>query len=230
VSAPAADLVSRVRHGLGQVRGRIASAGRDPDEVTVVAVTKGFGPDAVEAALRAGLADIGENYAQELLAKWPRVDRPPGVQTRVHFIGRLQRNKIRLLAGLVDLYQSVDRPALVSELGRRHPGAAILVQVDVSGEPHKGGCSPDTAADLVGLARREGLRVDGLMAVAADAPNVMVRPQFDLLCDLAYELALPVRSIGMTGDLEAAAAAGSTMVRVGTALFGPRPGAEAGLR
>jgi len=202
---------------------RIAAAGGDPDRVTVVAVTKGFGPEAIQAALEAGIADIGENYAQEVRAKWPAVASGRGPAPRLHFIGRLQTNKVRQLAGTVGLYQSVDRPALIGEIGRRQPGAAVLVQVNVSDEPQKGGCPPSQASDLVAAGLEAGLAVEGLMAVAGTGPDDVVRRQFDQVVGLADDLGLGVRSIGMTADLGLAVAAGSTMVRVGTALFGARP-------
>lgn len=200
---------------LQEVRARIAAAGGDLERVRVVAVTKTFGADAVRAAVAAGLADCGESRAQELLAKAPEVD-----GARWHFVGRLQTNKVRLLAGVVSLWQSVDRPDVVDEIARRAPGARILVQVNVSAEPQKGGCEPAEVAALVSSARDSGLEVAGLMCVpAAEEP----RAGFRLLRSLADDLGLEERSMGMSGDLEVAVEEGSTMVRVGTALFGPRP-------
>jgi pyridoxal phosphate enzyme (YggS family) len=219
VSAPSVD---DVRAGLDRVRDRIASAGGDPEHVRIVAVTKGFAADVVSTALAAGVTDIGENYAQELVAKWADV-RIPATPPRVHFVGRLQRNKVRSLVGLVDVWQTVDRPALGIEIARRAPGATVLVQVNVGDEPQKGGCRLDevdgVVADLAGL----GLDVVGLMAVAEQADPATVRDQFDQVRRAADRLALPERSMGMTADLEAAVGAGATMVRVGTALFGARP-------
>ncbi len=206
--------------GLSGVRRRITAAGADPSRVTVVAVTKGFGVEAVEAALAAGLADVGESYAQELVAKSASLDQAP---VRWHFVGRLQSNKVKALAGVVDRWQSVDRPQLVPELERRAPGARVLVQVNVSGEPHKGGCPPAETSVLVSQLVRSGLRVDGLMAVGASGPPEDARPGFRLLSRLADALELPERSMGMSGDLEVALEEGATMVRVGRALFGPRP-------
>jgi pyridoxal phosphate enzyme (YggS family) len=200
---------------LDEVRGRIAGAGGDLARITLVAVTKTFGADAVRAAVGAGLVDCGESRAQELLAKAPEVE---GV--RWHFVGRLQTNKVRRLARFVTVWQSVDRQEVLDEIARRAPGARVLVQVNVSGELQKGGCEPGDTADLVARARDAGLDVTGLMCVpAADAP----REGFRLLRSLADELALQERSMGMSGDLEVAVEEGSTMVRVGTALFGPRP-------
>jgi pyridoxal phosphate enzyme (YggS family) len=203
---------------LAAVHERIEAAGGDPDAIVVVAVTKGFDSAAVDAAVAAGLMDVGENYAQELVAKADAA--PLGV--RWHFIGRLQRNKVRSIAPHVALWQSVDRPELGVEIARRAPGAAVLAQVNVSGEPTKGGCAPDDVPGLVRDLTAEGLEVRGLMAIGATGPPDAARPGFARLRDLADRLALPVRSMGMTADLEAAVAEGATMVRIGTALFGPR--------
>ena len=205
-----------VADALAEVEARIAAAGgRD---VAVVAVTKGFGADAVEAALAAGCTRIGENYAQELLAK-----RAALAAAEVHFIGRLQSNKVRSLAGLVQVYESVDRLSVVHELARRDPGARIFVQVNATGETGKGGCAPHDTESLVGHAIDSGLEVRGLMTVGptfggpADA-----RLAFRTVRALADRLGLAECSMGMTADLEVAVEEGSTEVRVGTALFGPR--------
>jgi pyridoxal phosphate enzyme (YggS family) len=203
---------------LAAVRERIEAAGGDPDAIVVVAVTKGFDSTAVAAAVAAGLTDVGENYAQELVAKADGA--PSGV--RWHFIGRLQRNKVRSIAPHVALWQSVDRAALGAEIARRAPGAAVLAQVNVSGEPTKGGCAPEDVPGLVRDLTADGLEVRGLMAIGATGPAEAARPGFARLRDLADRLALPVRSMGMTADLEVAVAEGATMVRIGTALFGPR--------
>lgn len=202
---------------MAAVRARIAGAGGE-GRVRLVAVTKGFGPEVVAAAVAAGVEDVGESYAQELVAKAAEVDAP-----RWHFVGRLQANKVRALAGTVDLWQSVDRPRLVDEVARRAPGARVLVQVDVTGEPSKGGCPPAEVPALVERAASAGLAPRGLMAVGPLGPPEAARPGFRVLVRLADELGLEERSIGMSGDLEVAVEEGATMVRVGTALFGPRP-------
>ena len=191
----------------------------------VVAVTKGFGAGAVSAALDAGLADLGENYAQELLAKAGELrDRPDASpQPRWHFIGRLQRNKIRKIADLVHLWQSVDRIELATEIARRAPGARVLVQVDIAGVGGRGGCPPDETAQLVAGCRQAGLDVAGLMAVGEPGPPEQARPGFRLLAAQAADLGLAELSMGMSADIEVAVEEGATMVRVGTALFGPRP-------
>jgi pyridoxal phosphate enzyme (YggS family) len=214
------SMMQPVSDRLAAVRRRITEAGGDPAAVTVVAVTKALPVDAVRAATAAGLHDVGENYAQEVLAKADQLgDEAP----RWHFLGRLQTNKVRHLAPHVRLWQSVDRAELVREIAKRAPGADVLVQVNLSGEAQKGGCSFDEVPFLVGLARDEGLDVRGLMGVGPAGPPAAARPGFDRLVGLASAMDLPVRSIGMSGDLEVAVAAGATMVRIGRDLFGPRP-------
>ncbi len=205
---------------LAEVQRRITEAGGGG--VTVVAVTKGFGADAIEAASSAGLHDVGENYAQELLGKLA-VAGAERVRPTVHFIGRLQTNKVRLLAPVVDVWQTVDRAALGVEIARRSPAARVLVQVNASGEPHKGGCEPAATGELVAKLRDLGLVVEGLMTVGPAGDPERARPGFRRLRQLADELALAGCSMGMTDDLEVAVEEGSTMVRVGSALFGVRP-------
>ncbi len=208
--------VARAVAGLRRRLERAGGAG-----VRIVAVTKGFGPDAVEAAVAAGLDDIGENYAQECLAKLAaaRPVRPP----RVHFIGRLQRNKVRRLAPVVDVWQSIDRPELGAEVARRAPGASVMVEVDISGEETKGGIAPRAVGDLVAELVDRGLDVVGLMGIGPLAEPEAARPGFRLLRRLVDELGLAECSMGMTADLEVAVEEGSTMIRVGRALFGERP-------
>ena len=208
-----------VRQRLDGIRQQIADAGGDPDAVTVLAVTKGFGPDAVAAAVGAGLCAVGENYAQELLDKADALDEQP----EWHFIGRLQSNKVKLVAGLVTCWQSIDRPALVDEVAKRAPGARLMVQVDATGEEGKGGADPSAVPELVARARDAGLDVVGLMAVGVMGDLVATEAAFRAVAQLADRLELPERSMGMTGDLAAAVRSGTTMVRVGTGLFGPRP-------
>ena len=201
------------------VRDRIRAAGGE-GRVRLVAVTKGFGPDAVEAVVRSGVHDIGESYAQELLGKCGAVE-ASGLCW--HFIGHLQTNKVRALAPVVDVWQSVDRLAAGAEIAKRAPGATVLVQVNVSDEPQKGGCAPADTTALVRQLRDEGLDVAGLMAIGRAGPPEVVRPGFRLLNRLADDLDLRERSMGMTDDLEVAVEEGSTMVRIGRALFGERP-------
>jgi pyridoxal phosphate enzyme (YggS family) len=203
------------------VRRRITEAGGDPGAVGLLAVTKGFGSDVVASAQAAGLSDLGENYAQELLAKAATL-RPEAGPVRWHAIGRLQRNKVRRLAPVVHLWQSVDRRELGLEIAARAPGAAVLVQVNVSGEDQKGGCPPSDTATLVGTLQDAGLDVRGLMAVGSSDGAEAARPGFRLLRQLTDDLGLEIRSMGMSADLEVAVQEGSNLVRVGTALFGAR--------
>ncbi len=211
------DLGERVVERLADVRRRIAAAGGT--DVEVVAVTKTFGIEAAFAAHRAGCRSIGESYAQEAVAKLAQVERP----FEVRFIGHLQTNKVRSLVGIVDVFETVDRPHLVTELARRAPGARVLIQVNATGEPGKGGCSPGDVPGLVEQASAAGLVVEGLMTIGptVGGPEA-ARPAFRLVRDAATRLGLTVCSMGMTDDLEVAVQEGSTEVRVGTALFGPR--------
>jgi uncharacterized pyridoxal phosphate-containing UPF0001 family protein len=216
-----------VARRLEVVRTRIADAGGDPARVRVVAVTKGFGVDAVSAALRAGLRDLGENYALELQGKAAEVSSAlaEGGGTcapRWHFLGMVQRNKVGDLAPVVSLWQSVARRAEGDRIARFAPGASVLVQVDTTGRAGRNGCPPAEVADLVRSLADLGLRVRGLMTVAAPGPAAAPET-FETVRRLADRLGLAERSMGMTDDLEAAVASGSTMVRVGRALFGPRP-------
>jgi hypothetical protein len=215
---------------LGAVRARIASAataaGRAVADVTLVVVTKTVPEDLVRVAVGAGASDVGENRAQELVAKAAHFDAEV-VPLRWHFIGRLQRNKVRMLAGRVALWHSIDRSELVDPLRRHAHGARVLVEVNVSDEPQKGGCRPDAAPALVDELTAAGLVVEGLMTVPAASGDP--RPSFAALRELGGRLGLAQLSMGMTSDFEAAIGEGATIVRVGSAIFGPRPGAE-GLR
>ena len=212
--------VNDVAAGLERVRQRIVAAGGDLDRITLVAVTKGFGVDAARALRQAGIADLGENYAQELREKADALD-DPGV--RWHFVGRIQRNKVGLVGEDVHLWHGVDRPAVGDAIARRAPGAAVLVQVDVTGEPQKGGCPPDAAPELVEQLTASGLHVRGLMAVGPAGAPEDARAGFRLVAALADDLALAERSMGMSDDLEVAVEEGATIVRIGRALLGPRP-------
>jgi len=211
-----------VAERLAAVRERIAAAGRDPDDVVVVAVTKGFGVNAVHAAAAAGVADVGENFAQEMARKWEASGGATDGR-RWHFLGRVQRNKVRALAPVVDLWQSVDRVAVGEEIARRAPGAQVLVQVRISGGEERNGCEPDEVPGLVESLDGLGLRVRGLMAVGPAGPPELARAGFRRVAALADRLGLAERSMGMTDDLGVAVEEGSTMVRVGRGLFGARP-------
>ena len=208
---------------LAAIRRRIASAAPDPDRVTLLAVTKGFGPEAVQTALAAGLVAVGENYADELVAKAAALAGEPGPAPVWHYLGAIQRNKVPRLAPVVACWQGLGRIEEGRAIARRRPGARVLVQVDVAGLPGRGGVPPAEVPDLVADLRTEELDVAGLMAVGPPGAPEDARPGFREVARLADALDLRIRSMGMTDDLEVALEEGSTMVRLGRALFGDRP-------
>ena len=219
------------------VQARVAAAceraGRAATDVAIVAVSKTHPADAIREAIAAGARDFGENYAQELASKMAELagaGAPPAI--RWHFIGRLQRNKARLVAGRGALVHAVDSVELAEELARRAGGAAqsILLAVNLGGEATKGGVTAETAPALARLlAGVGGISLDGLMTMPppVDDPEAS-RPHFVALRELRDRLrddlgrALPVLSMGMSHDFEVAIACGATHVRIGTAIFGSR--------
>ncbi len=216
-----AALRERVAARLDDVRDRIRRAGGT--DVDVVAVTKTFGVEHARAAVAAGCRWIGENYAQEVTAKW--ADRG-SADFGLQFIGQLQTNKVRSLVGIVDLFASVDRPSLVVELAKRSPGAHVLVQVAPdAGQAGKGGCAIVDVPALVDAALDAGLVVDGLMTVGltVGGPEASAAG-FRAVRALVDRLGLTVCSMGMSDDLEVAVREGSNQVRIGSALFGERSG------
>jgi pyridoxal phosphate enzyme (YggS family) len=210
-----------VAENVAAVRERIARAGRDPDEVAIVAVTKGFDVSVCREALAAGLHMLGENRVQEALGK---MDLLPDAEW--HLIGHLQTNKVRQAAGRFALIQSVDSTRLAEAIANVAPSQPVLVQVNVSHEPQKSGVDPDDALEVIGAVAGL-LDLRGLMAMGPSAGDPT--PAFLRVRELRDEAqqrvgkSLPVLSMGMSGDFEAAVAAGSTMLRLGQALFGPRP-------
>ncbi|HMC41137.1 MAG TPA: YggS family pyridoxal phosphate-dependent enzyme [Acidimicrobiales bacterium] len=217
-AAPAV-LADDVRRRLADVRRRVEASGGDPGRVRIVAVTKGFGPDAVEAAHEAGLDDVGENYAQELMAKAPGA--PAG--TRWHFLGPVQRNKVRHLAPVVTTWHGIDRRAAADAVAAAAPGAEVMVQVNVVGSPDRPGCPATDVADLVEHVRGLPLDLSGLMAVGPAEVGPQSRASFRWLAGRAAELGLRELSMGMSEDFEMAVAEGATTLRLGRVLFGARP-------
>ncbi|MCY4069041.1 MAG: YggS family pyridoxal phosphate-dependent enzyme [Acidimicrobiaceae bacterium] len=193
--------------------------------VTVVAVTKAQGAWAIDAAAVCGIGDVAENYAQECVSKLAEttVARRP----RTHFVGRLQRNKIKLLAGRIDVWQTVDRAELITEISRRAPGAGIMIQVNISQERSKGGCVPESAEVLASQARDADLDLLGLMGIGPLGSPEDARSGFRLLRRMVDGFGLEHCSMGMTDDLEVAVAEGATMLRIGRGIFGERPPREA---
>jgi PLP dependent protein len=218
---------------LSSVQKRLAEAAiaadRDPEEITIVAVSKTVGWDHVMEAHALGLRHFGENRVQDARAKIPN-DRPEDMV--IHLVGQLQTNKVAHALQFSDVVESVDRPSLISELEKRVENRSaplpVLIQVNVAGESQKAGCEPDLARDLAReIQRVPNLRLDGLMTIAplVDDPE-HVRPVFrslrslrDLL-QLELGTGLPVLSMGMTDDFAVAIQEGSTHVRVGRAIFG----------
>ena len=225
------DLEANLKAVQQRIEAACAQAGREPDSVTLVAVTKGQPPAVVCAAAELGLSIFGENKVQEAKAKIPQCpDR-----LRWHMVGHLQTNKCRDAVGLFEMVQSVDSLHLAEELNRRADQAAkrlpILLEINAVGEASKFGCSPDQLlADLGRVNALPRLEVHGLMTVPPwTLDPEKVRPVFRQMrelkerCEQLLGAPLPHLSMGMTGDFEVAIEEGATIVRIGTALFGARP-------
>lgn len=215
---------------LQALRARIASAaaraGRNPDGIRILAVTKAHRADAVLAGLAAGLADFGENFAQEGIVKMREAD--PGVAW--HFIGQIQSNKTRLIAEHYDWVHTVIRKRIVRRLAAQRPGDAqplhVCIQVRMQDEDRRPALPPSQVAELAALVREQPrLRLRGLMGLPLpDAPRdayLRLRALYDELNEAGMNL--DTLSMGMTADLETAVECGATLLRIGTALFGPRP-------
>lgn len=229
--AEIADNIRRVRENIAKAAQR---AGRRPEEVTLVAVTKTKPASDVNAALRCGVTVMGENRVQELLGKLPDIDLPAGRQ--VHLIGHLQTNKVKMVVGHVDMIQSLDSLRLAREIDRQAERAGrvmdVLVEVNIGGEESKTGVRlPDLAALLDGARPLRHIRVCGLMAIPPrDAGPERTRAYFaqmrKLFIDIRAEKLdnrdIRVLSMGMSSDYELAVEEGATMVRVGSAIFGAR--------
>lgn len=209
------------------------SAGRSPEEVTLVAVAKTFPAEQVRAVVKAGVPDVGENYVQELLRK--REVLPPDA-VRWHFIGTLQSNKVKYIVPWITLIHAVDSEGLAREIDRRAAQSGhvqdLLLEVNTTGEESKHGVSPrDAGALFRSLGLLEHIRIAGLMTIGPFLPDPEgSRPMFRMLRNLRDELAslgqtnAPMHhlSMGMTGDFEVAIEEGATIIRIGTAIFGAR--------
>jgi pyridoxal phosphate enzyme (YggS family) len=210
------DVVER----LARVSARIAATGRNPDEVAIVAVTKGFDVSVCRRALQAGLRMLGENRVQEAQKKMDEVD-----TAEWHLIGHLQTNKVKQAAGRFALIQTVDSVRLAEAIARHAPRQKVLVEVNIAREAQRSGAIPGDALEVI-VATSHLLELQGVMGMAPATGDPA--PAFDELRRLHAEAeqrlgrSLPILSMGMSGDFEAALAAGSTMLRLGQALFGPR--------
>jgi hypothetical protein len=226
--------VSDVARGLDDIRRRIADAaaraGRGPEDVRLVAVSKGHDAGAIREAYAAGQRAFGESYAQELVRK--AEDLADLADVEWHFIGHLQTNKAKYVARVAHVVHAVDSAALARELGKRvakegRGPLPVLIEVNVSGEPQKAGASPSEIADVIAQVRAEpALALRGLMTMAPFGDVEAARRTFEALASLRNlhggAAVLPDLSMGMTGDFEIAIAAGATLVRIGTAIFGER--------
>ena len=214
---------------LDEIKGRIgraaALARRPADEVSLIAISKTQGVEAIEALIAQGQEEFGENRVQEAQAKWPAL-RARHPDLRLHLVGQLQSNKAEDAVLLFDAIHSVDRPSLIAALARavaktgRSP--ACFLQVNIGDEPQKGGCAVDGLPALLETAQAAGLNVVGLMALPPE--GVEAAPYFALLARLARRHGLTGLSMGMSADFETAIMCGATHVRIGTALFGERKG------
>jgi len=214
--------------GLTAVRHEIAracrDAGRDPASVTLVAISKTFGAEAIEPVIAAGQRVFGENRVQEAKAKWPPlVARHRGLE--LHLVGSLQSNKAKEAIGLFDAIHSVDRgslaEALAKEIAKQRRAPLLFVEINTGAEPQKSGVLPqDADAFLAACRDRYGLAISGLMCIPPfdEAPA----PHFALTAQIARRNGLRLLSMGMSADFETAIAFGATHVRVGTAIFGAR--------
>ena len=231
-SDPAApsEVPARLRLVRQEIALAAAAAGRDPDSVKLVAVTKTVPAHVIEEAIEAGQRCFGENRVQEADAKWPALkERHPGIE--LHLIGPLQSNKVREAVDLFDVIESLDRPklarALAEEMARADKRPRLFVQVNTGEEPQKAGVPPGEAESFVALCRETfGLAVDGLMCIPPFDEEAAMH--FALLAKLAERLGVKQLSMGMSGDFARAIAFGATHVRVGTAIFGARPPEDQG--
>jgi PLP dependent protein len=235
------DLTERVRNGLASVGEVMRAADTDPSTVTIIAVTKGWGPEAPLAALANGLCWFGENYADELVTKAVAVGEAldllrlssgvsdqgdlGGLSPRWTFQGKLQTNKINRLKGLVELWQTVDSVDRAQALGSRVPGASVLIQVVLAESGERSGCSRAELPEVLLAARHAGLHIEGLMGVAPDIELYgaeAATDAFTSLQHLATEHELTTLSMGMSDDYGLALRCGATHLRLGSILFGSR--------
>lgn len=214
-------LDEEVGERLEVVRSAITDVGRT--DVTVVAVTKGFDRSAMDCAQRLGLTNVGENYAQELLGKAEAVN--PG--TNVHFMGRVQRNKVRKVVDIVDVWHSVSRPEILTEIAKRSAplerSPKILIQVRPHDDDTKDGIRPSELDAMLETAAEAGAEVGGLMTIGVLGNAAATKEAFVELAALAKAYGLADCSMGMSGDYRDALAAGATILRLGSVLFGARP-------
>src|SRR5262245_2895837 len=224
MSAPANVIESPLAKVRAEIARACVDAKRDPASVTLVAISKTFGVEAIEPVIAAGQRVFGENRVQEAKAKWPALkERHPGLE--LHLVGPLQSNKAKDAVALFDAIHSVDRPslaeALAKEIGKQGRAPTLFVEINSGAEPQKAGVLPEAADAFLKACRDEyGLVIAGLMCIPpADEPPA---PHFALTAKIAQRNGLRLLSMGMSADFPIAVAFGATHVRVGTAIFGAR--------
>jgi hypothetical protein len=232
-SSLAADVAANLVRIRERMAGAAARAGRRPEDILLVAVTKQVDTRQVRAALEAGVTDIGENYVQEALAKRSEL----GGEARWHLIGHLQGNKAKQAVGVFDVIHTIDSLRIAEAVGKRARAMGrcleVLLQVNTSGEGSKSGVDPQEAERLAEAAAGvEGIRLRGVMTIGRWSPDPeAARPEFRQLAriagDLESRLGIEMKwlSMGMSHDFEVAIEEGASLVRVGTAVFGPRAAA-----
>jgi pyridoxal phosphate enzyme (YggS family) len=221
VAAPSTTALEQVR---AEIARACRDAGRDPAEVTLVAVSKTFGPEQIEPVIAAGQRVFGENRVQEAKAKWPPLQaKHPGIA--LHLIGPLQSNKAKEAVALFDAIHSVDRPslaeALAKEIAKQGRAPLLLVEINTGAEAQKAGVLPQDADAFLAKCRDGyGLTISGLMCIPPlnEAPG----PHFALTAKIARRNGLALLSMGMSADFVTAIQLGATHVRVGSAIFGKR--------
>jgi pyridoxal phosphate enzyme (YggS family) len=206
-----------VAERLSGVRHDIDALGRG--DVRIVAVTKALPVETLAVAHEVGLRDIGENYAQELVSKFELID----PDTRIHFIGRIQRNKVKKIVDRVDQWHSVARPEILHEIGKRKADASVLLQINPTNDPSKDGVGAQDIESMLETAEAAGVTVDGLMTIGVHGDAEATRAAFSEVDTLCQQWGLHDRSMGMSGDYRDALEAGATILRLGSVLFGPRP-------
>ncbi len=229
------DLTQNVKAVQEKIAAAARAAGRDPGEITLCAATKVQTDETIRAVIAAGVPVCGENRVQELTA---HLDAGAYAGAQVHFIGHLQTNKVRQVVGRVALIHSVDSEHLLRAIHRQAEKLGIvqdiLLEVNVAGEESKGGCTPEALPALAELAQKSGcVRLRGLMAIPPVSTGLGANRKYfsqmrNLFVDIMKKMSdnqdvMDCLSMGMSADFEDAVAEGATLVRVGTALFGPRP-------
>ncbi len=212
------SLVFQIHQNKQKIFDRILKAGVDPKNITIVAVTKGFSIQAIQAGIQEGFCNFGESYPKELNLKASSIKDP----INWNFLGSIQKRHVASIASLVSLWHSVDRIEEAKTIAKYRPGASILLQVNTNGQPQQGGCQIGEVETLVEQSRSEGLDVKGLMTLGLNKDLKASRECFRTLAKLGQKLNLAELSMGMSDDLEVAVQEGSTMLRIGRALFGSR--------